>query len=426
MSATRILATGAAALSLSLMLSGASFAQGVTITLWQNSGDTVAETNMYSAWEAKTGNKIEIVPMPSASFIDGTMTKWGTGSHPDILEWFSDGAFLAGLNPDENLQPLDDMPFIGLSDGLYDRTGIWNGHVYAVLLRAPVLYGMFFNKQVLADAGIEVPKTYEDLKAACATIKEKLPDVAPIFQAGGSSWPLTVLPFNLWGGDFAYGEKIAYNEAKFGDEGSPFVDALTKFVELQDAGCYNADITTATLEDSARAVVDGKAAFLFQNTSEISSLLSAAGSEDVMDERLGFSSVGDEQPYANFQSNPLGVYVLPKSGDAAREAAARDFVSWATSEYYQTYINEAKTPPTIQLPGIQQASDVSALQQQVNEFYATAPKEPLFNSNIAGFGEFVNLMPQLAAKQIDPQQLADRLQAVVTQASMAAGVKGWQ
>jgi hypothetical protein len=117
---------------------------------------------------------------------------------------------------------------------------------------------------------------------------------------------------------------------------------------------------------------------------------------------------------------------VPKSGDPAREAAALDFIKWATTEYYQTYVNDAKTPPTIQLPGIQQPTGTSALQRQVNDFYATAPKEPLFNSNIAGFGEFVNLMPQLAARQIDPQQLADKLQAVVTQASMAAGVKGWQ
>lgn len=426
LSTTLTTTTAAAALLLASCAAGMAQSAPVTITLWQNSADTPAESDLYKAWEKKTGNKIELVPIASPSFIDTVMTKWGTGSHPDVLEWFSDGAFLAGLDPDDNLQPLDGMSFIKQSAGLYDNTGIWNGHTYAVLLHAPILYGMFYNKDVLDKAGIKPPTTYAELKADCATIKEKAPGVAPIFQAGGSSWPLTVLPFNLWGGHFDYGQKIAYNQATFGGDGSPFVDALKKFVELQDAGCYNSDITTATEEDSDRALVAGKAAFLFQNTAEIVGLQSAAGGADAADQKLGFGSVGEEKPYANFQSNPIGVYVLPKSGDAAKEAAAMDFIQFATTDYYQTYVNEAKTPPTVMLPGIQQPSGVSKLQLAVDEFYATAPKEPLFNSNIAGFGQFVDLMPQLAAKQIDPQQLADSLQNVVSQASVAAGVKGWQ
>jgi raffinose/stachyose/melibiose transport system substrate-binding protein len=291
--------TSLVAVAVLLLANGTGAAQQatpVTITIWQNSSDTEAENNLYRAWEKKTGNKIDLVSIASASFIEATMTKWGTGSHPDILEWFADGAFLAGLNPDENLQPLDDLDFVKLSSGLYDNTGNWNGHVYAVLLHAPVLYGMFYNKEVLDQAGIKPPTTYAELKAACATLKQKMPDVAPIFQAGGSSWPLTVLPFNLWGGDFAYGQKIAYNEATFGAEGSPFVDALNKFVELQDAGCYNRDITTATEEDSARALVEGKAAILFQNTAEIVGLQAAAGSAEAMDRKIGFGSVGDENP----------------------------------------------------------------------------------------------------------------------------------
>ena len=38
---------------------------------------------------------------------------------------------------------------------------------------------MYYNKDILAQAGVEVPKTWDELTAACKTIKEKCPDIYP-------------------------------------------------------------------------------------------------------------------------------------------------------------------------------------------------------------------------------------------------------
>lgn len=428
----RVRAIAAAAVAAALALTGCSgsvpeaSSGPVTLTVWFNSADSDALKGIYSAWEAKTGNKLELVSIPAAGFEDATMTRWATGSRPDILEWHPVKGFLAGLNPEENLLPLDGMPFIEYSDGLYDSVGSWKGHVYSAILNTPGLFGMFYNKEALTAAGVQAPTTYDELVAVCQAIKTKTPDVAPIYQAGADMWPLTALPFNLWGGSYAEATKIAYNEAKMTDAGSPFTAALEKFTSLQDAGCFNSDATTGTLTNGFAELAAGKAAIVFQASEQLPSLQAAAGSPEKADELIGWGSVGTTEPYANYMPGPNGTYMLPKTGDATREAAAKDFIEFATGEYYQTYISASKLNPLIKAPGITAPTDIPKLQQEINTFYDSSPKEPLFNSDIAGFGNFVQLMPQLLAGQLTPATLADKLQAIIEQASIAANVDGWQ
>ena len=50
---------------------------------------------------------------------------------------------------------------------------------------APVV--LYYNKKVLADAGVEPPKTYDDLLAAVKKLKAK--DVVPLSLAANSKWP---------------------------------------------------------------------------------------------------------------------------------------------------------------------------------------------------------------------------------------------
>lgn len=396
----------------------------VKLTIWVSSADQQAHKNLYEAWQKESGNELEVVSISSAGYEDALMTRWATGSRPDLMEWHPERAFLAGLNPEENLQQLDDMSFIERSGDFYENEGNWNDHIYAVVLSGPSLYGMYYNKNVFAEAGLEEPATYDQLMDSCLALQDKLPDVTPIFMAGGTLWPLTVLPFNLWGGHFEDGEDIAHNRAGFGDEGGPFLTALEKFKELQEAGCYNKDINTATEEQGFDAVYNGTAAIVFQTSGEYPVLEAAAGGDgEALSAAVGWGSVGETESWANFQPVPRGTYMAPKSGDAAKEAAARDFIEFATGDYYQTYIDELKVAPTME--GVEAPTDISPLLQEINDFYATAPKEPLFNANIAGFAEFVQLMPQLAAGQITPEELAAKEQASVEQASRAAGVEGW-
>ncbi|MET0885685.1 MAG: ABC transporter substrate-binding protein [Mycetocola sp.] len=397
----------------------------VTITMWQNSADSDAIKAVYAAWEEKTGNTIEAISIPAAGFEDATLTRWATGERPDVLEWHPVRGFLASLNPEENLLPLDGMPYIEQSGELYDSVGSWDDHVYAAILNTPGLFGMYYNKAALEAAGVEPPTTFNDLVEVCGAIKAKTPGVAPIYQAGADMWPLTALPFNLWGGSFDFATKVAHNEAKLTDEGSPFTAALSKFKEVQDAGCFNDDATTGTVSGGFAAVTAGEAAIVFQASDQLSSLQAAAGGPDQADALIGWGSVGTDEPYANYQPGPNGTYMLPKTGDAAREAAAKDFIEFATGEYYQTYIDQSGVNPVIKAPGIEAPTDISELQQAINTFYNDSPQQPLFNADIAGFGNFVQLMPQLLAGQLTPQTLADQLQSIIAQASTAAGVEGW-
>src|SRR5262249_55495361 len=147
-------------------------------------------------------------------------------------------------------------------------------------------------------------------------IKAKNPDIAPIYFGGGDMWPLQhlVISMNL-----------------DGDRGNAFIDGLNngtkKFTDpewltglqdekaLGDAGCYNSDLLTATFDQQAHSLTDGKAAFNINNTYEVSVMLNNDGADKV-DSTVGFVGLSHDDAAAGFQGS-AGIEA-PKTGDATR------------------------------------------------------------------------------------------------------------
>ncbi len=167
--------------------------KGVTLTLWRSPLDTPAVNDLYKAYEAATGNKLNIVSFPSNAYETTVITKWATGTMPDILEFDPGLAQLAQLNPSQKLVDLSSLPFVAREGVLAKESGNDGGHVYGATLGPLSEYGMFYNKQVLAAAGLQPPKTYADLMSDCTVLKQKAPGVAPVFEAGGDGWPPQIL-----------------------------------------------------------------------------------------------------------------------------------------------------------------------------------------------------------------------------------------
>ncbi|MFI6482534.1 ABC transporter substrate-binding protein [Nonomuraea sp. NPDC050663] len=392
----------------------------VKLTLWHNSADPAPLLEMYKKFEKQSGHTIELISIPSDGFEDTTQTKWATGERPDILEYHATVSGLLALNPAENLRDLSGEAYIARSGDLYQAAGSVNGKVYAAITGFPQVFGLYYNKKLLP----EPPKSFAELSTACASLKSS--GVTPVFEAGGSIWPTQILPI-LYLADAnqanAYGKAIAGHSSTLADSGSPFVAGLSAYAKLKADGCFNKDIVTAKFEDSMKALVTGKAAMVAQHSDMLPALLAAAGGDQkTVDENVGFVGLSSAKPLVTYAPGPIGTFYLPKTGDAAREKAALDFVRFMTGPAYAEYIAASKTFPV--LKDVPDPEGVSSVLQDVKKAYDTGAVIA-FNSDIPGMGGLAQLMSELIAGQKDPQTAATQLQSQVEQAAKAAGLPGW-
>lgn len=87
---------------------------------------------------------------------------------------------------------IEDISDLWESEGLNDtmagtRIAVTRDSKQYALPVSGVAWGMYHRKDVLADAGLEYPETFEDLLAACRTLREN--DVVPITVGTQQLWP---------------------------------------------------------------------------------------------------------------------------------------------------------------------------------------------------------------------------------------------
>jgi raffinose/stachyose/melibiose transport system substrate-binding protein len=397
--------------------------KGVTLTLWHNSADSPALENLYKAYEKASGNTISFVTIPGNTFPSVVQTKWATGARPDILEWHGNEADLLSLDGAKNMVDLSSLPFVKKEGTLAQLSGNINGKTYAATIGQLSVYGIFYNKQVLAKAGLQPPTSYADLASDCATLKAKEPGVTPLFEAGGDQWPPASLEAYLYTAQYnannTYAKAILSGSAKLSDPSGPFVAGMKSYVSLRNSGCFNSDASTATWAQSLKAVLDGQAAMV-ANTSDSIPLLDADANGNLtkLVDTVGFVGVSATKPVAAYSPSPLGTFYVPITGNTTKERAAIGFINFITGAGYANYIKQADIIPTLSgtptppLPGL-----VEDVKLALDKGSALALDSP-----IPGFG--MNMGPEgadLLAGQQNPQTVAARMQDYYLQAAASIG-----
>lgn len=397
------------------------------ITLWHNSADPPALLKLYADYEKESGNTIELVKIPSAGFEDTTLTKWASGARPDVLEYHPTVTNLLALNPKGTLRDLSGEDYVGRSGDLYKTAATVDGKTYGAILGFPQIFGVFYNKTVFAKAGVQVPTSFDALKAACGRIKSGAPGVTPIAESGGSQWPPQILP-SIYMGDAnagnAYGIALRSNKAQLDDPGSPFVAAMAAYQGLQKDGCFNGDLVTATVERSVKQLVQGKAAMTALHSDMLPAIVAAAGGDAAkVDKTIGFFPLAAKTPAVTYIPSPIGSYYLPKTGNAGREKAALDFIRFATGKGYGPYIQASKAFPVIS--GTPDPKGVSALQLSFKTAYDKGPSNIAYAADVPGVGGVIVQLAKLMVGETTPQKMAEQTQKQINQAAKAAKLPGW-
>ena len=373
---------------------------GTTLTIWAAQNSNTVPDSVIAGFEELTGAKVEVVTIPDP-YEQGVQTKVATGDMPDLAFWQPTASQLTALNAKQNLQPLDDAPWLdSYKPELRDITGILDDTRYATLITTPAVEGVYYNKEVFAANGItETPTDWDSFLQTARDLKTA--GTTPFFEMGADRWATQwwvqvqladAAADGLW-------DRVNANEEAFTD---PTIQgAIDSYDALIEEGLFNEDIKTATFEDQGAALLAGDAAMAVQVNSFFGQLQSLAETEE-LNQKIGFFPISPSGNTGTFIPDQSNALVAFKTGDEKQEAASRQLLSYWMGDGYEDFVN---------------AQNTVSLQADV-ETPATVPEALLSVSD--SVGDSVGSMQALAIANPDLYiYLADMIQGTKTPAEVA-------
>ncbi|HSO69541.1 MAG TPA: ABC transporter substrate-binding protein [Arachnia sp.] len=161
----------------------------------------------------------------------------------------------------------ESMGASGALDNVLPAVVSTEDNVYGGLVSMPYQYnieGIWFNKQIFADNGIEEPQTWDELMAAAETLKAA--GVTPMTQAGAAGWPLTRL-MGMYivrnaGPDAMV--KVRDDQAKLTDP--EYVAGAQALADFAAAGHLGEGFSTRDMDQSQNLFLTGEAAMTYDGS----------------------------------------------------------------------------------------------------------------------------------------------------------------
>jgi raffinose/stachyose/melibiose transport system substrate-binding protein len=201
--------------------------------------------------------------------------------------------------------------------------------------------GIYYNKALLTDLGLDVPVTWEDLDAAFATAND------------GGELPLQFGNLEAWPGIHLFGAaQSRYTPADqirdlgFGRPGAEWtteenLQAAQILIDWVDAGYVTPDFNGITPDDAWQAFARGEGVFMFGGTWLLADLINAMGDDVGFTVLLG---AGSDTPVATGGTSlPFAVTAASENADAAAA-----YIDYITSSDAMTVITEEGNLPIIE------------------------------------------------------------------------------
>jgi raffinose/stachyose/melibiose transport system substrate-binding protein len=391
---------------------------GVTLTYWTATQTATMAKPVIDAFEKATGAKINTVIIPDV-YETNAPTKLASGSKPDLATWQPTASVLALLQPKTGLQNLDSAPWLSKLSPAIQKLGTVDGTHYAAFVNSPSVIGVFYNKDVFAKAGItDTPKNWDELTADAQKIKTA--GVAPFFGAAGDSWPTQWWPQVLLAEDAKAGLWDKVNTKKDTFSGDAIQGAITTYKSMLDGGLFNADNATSTYNESGPALLDGNAGMVLQISSFVSLLQSSADAATI-DSKIGWFPISKDGNIGTSVPGGDNALVALKTGDATKEAAARQFLRFWMETDYADYIKAAgqvsiqpDVPTPAGVPAISQTA-ADALADSVGSMQQDAAVNP----------DFYVYLADMVHGTMSPADVGKSTQAQFDQLAKALGISGF-
>ena len=339
------------------------FAQGLAETTTKSDKVTLTVLNYIDMSEPNSANEIAMVwdvfalqhpeiqiireDLFNEPFHQKTEAYAAQGQLPDVLYAWPSGRS-STLHTEHLLYDLE--PLLK-RDGLYDK--------YAATCTAPQLGGylgelpngltatsmMFFNEKVLRENGLEIPKTYADLKAMVPVLNAKGIEVITMDCQDG--WVMQSCLFSLITGRFGgadWADKLAAGEWDFEDEW--FKNALTVVDSLYKDGIINRNTLSISYGSGRADFAAGKSAFYidgdwacgsFQLDQSTGEALFSAEQQANDVSLMNFPALDGEVIHESNSAVVGTGWAISADIDPAKLEAAWTLVKYLEGEYVQTW-----------------------------------------------------------------------------------------
>ena len=390
--------TLAGVVAASAAFSAPAMAEGITLSVTTTYAGEDSNAQIYkdsvAAWEEESGNKVDDSSATSdEAFKSRIVTDFEAGSEPDVLFFFNgvdSNQFVEQgkvVSVDEIREEYPDYAS-NMKDDLLGASPV-DGVNYSVPVNG-YWEGMFVNKQVLEEAGVELPTedtTWEEFLEDCEAIKEAgFTPIAASLQEIPHYWFEYAI--------YNFQDPETHNtlpESADDEYGQAWVDGLNDIKALYEAGYFPENTLTATDAETFQLFTSDKAAFLIDGNWKI------GGIAEAVDDIENFTVVGvpgknNRKTTDGIGGLSMGYYITRKAWeDEDKRDAAVSFVSYMTSDEVvsefagvsATALKNGAAPDTsefnaLQVDAIDFTAAFTGISPAVQDNLSAAAREPIF------------------------------------------------
>lgn len=315
----------------------------VTLTYWaSNQGaslddDKAILTPVLEKFTEETGVKVDLEVVGWNDLLTRITTAVASGSGPDVSN--IGNTWATSLQATGGFVPFDQTNLAAVGGGeKFSQPALATGGAEGEdLTSLPIygqVYGLYYNVQMLADAGIEPPTTYEEFLDAATALTDPAAGVYGFGITGASAGDNAHLAFI----------NAAQNGAAvFDSEGNPtftedgVVQGVKRYVDLLQDGVVNpADAEYDNTSQAATDFANGKVAMIMSQNSA-SAVIEAAGMAPGSYGVVPYPSpAGGEEVSSHVAGINISVFKSTK-----HEADALKFVEFMTGDYAQGVLGKA-------------------------------------------------------------------------------------
>ena len=320
---------------------------------------------------------------------------------PDVASWYAGNR----MAPFVNAGLFEDVSDVWEDNGLNDSLGSAAGAMTIDGKKWGVPYtyyqwGIYYRKDIFEKMGIEVPKTWSDLLAAAAKLKEN--DVTPITIGTKYLWTAAgVFDYlNLRTNGYNVHNDLTAGKIKYTD--SRIQAVFDRWDELVKPGYFIENHAAMSWQEALAPMVQGKAAMYVMGNFAVAPLREAG----LTDDQLGFFQFPIINPdIAIAEEAPTDTFHIP--ANAKNKEDAKKFLAFLAEKDTQSMVNEVLG----QLPihkdatvsddkfikaGFEMLSNASNLAQ----FYDRDAPAEMAKAGMEGFQEYM-VKPERRAKILE-------------------------
>ncbi|GAA2077202.1 sugar ABC transporter substrate-binding protein [Pseudolysinimonas kribbensis] len=267
---------------------------------------------------------IETVGIVRADYETKLKIQLSAGGGPDLFTMAD--TFLPTVAAANLLEPLDNVltPTTKKALNSTNKGGVYNNKQVAVTWQiAP--YAFLWNKDILAQAGVKPPTTFDELVDAAVTIKQKLGITGFAVRSRLAEETPWWVDFNNWiqgyGGSWSDGKKLTIDSPQN-------VAALTAFKKMYDSGAFSVGDDASTFRTKFS---EGQVAMMIDATGAPPAMISAKVPSTSM--------ISSPLPFPKPYTSQVGIY-FGINAHTKNKALAEDFLNWFLTKDTQQALSE--------------------------------------------------------------------------------------